>query len=210
MHLNLVTQVPCWVHAIQKKECANHAIKCYRGALEKLVEEKPKYKGKGKLTSIMRKKLTTAARCAIIMRSGKKDTKLAVNLLRKDQRNGPLHCFGIHTNCSTDYCKAKMTCTDATDNTQLHHVNIDSIDSIDTLEQLDPEQSEEQELVDIATQEEQFWHDALNEEEMEDVRSIAPQPSENVDPEMIWDIQRLVGRLISKADKLIGKKKYNN
>ena len=89
----------------QKKECANHAIKCYRSALERLVEEKPKYKGKGKFTTAMRKKLTTAARCAIKVRSGENDTKHAVKFLRQDLRNGPLHCFGVHTNCSTDYCK---------------------------------------------------------------------------------------------------------
>ena len=71
--------------------------------LERLVQEKPQYKGKGKLTATMRKKLATAARCAIKMRSGEKDTKRAVELLRQDLRNGPLHCFGIHSNCSTDY-----------------------------------------------------------------------------------------------------------
>ena len=37
-----------------------HAVKCYWGALEKLVAEKPHYKGKGKLTVAMRKRLTTA------------------------------------------------------------------------------------------------------------------------------------------------------
>ena len=45
----------------------NHAVKCYQDALEKLVAEKPHYKGKGKLTVAMRKCLTTAARCAIKM-----------------------------------------------------------------------------------------------------------------------------------------------
>ena len=58
-----------WGHVIRKVECANHAIKCYRGALERLVTEKPHYKGRGKLTVAIRKCLTTAARCAIKMRS---------------------------------------------------------------------------------------------------------------------------------------------
>ena len=31
----LVQNVPQWGHAIRKVECANHACKCYRGALER-------------------------------------------------------------------------------------------------------------------------------------------------------------------------------
>ena len=54
-HPNLITGVPGWSHAIEKLECANHAIKCYRGSLERLVEEKPRYKGRGRLTEAMRK-----------------------------------------------------------------------------------------------------------------------------------------------------------
>ena len=46
--------------------------------------------------------------------------------------------------------------------------------------------------------------DALNEEKFDAVRSIAPQPPATVDPGMMVDIQRLVGRLIAKADKLLG------
>ena len=213
VHTNLVTQVPCWGHAIQKKECANHAIKCYRGALERLVQEKPQYKGKGKLTATMRKKLATAARCAIKMRSGEKDTKRAVELLRQDLRNGPLHCFGIHSNCSTDYCKVKGSTTHTgTTNTNPLDIDNDSTDntleqSTNTLNQNDLELSDKEILTAIANQEEQFWEDALDEEDMETVRSVAPEPPQDVDPEMIWDIQLLVGRLITKADKLIGKEK---
>ena len=55
VHVSLVTGVPGWGHAIHKMECANHAIKCYRSALEKLVTEKPPDKGKVKLTIAMRK-----------------------------------------------------------------------------------------------------------------------------------------------------------
>ena len=46
----LVTEVPGWGHVIRKVECANHCIKCYRSSLEKLVHDKPQYKGKEKLT----------------------------------------------------------------------------------------------------------------------------------------------------------------
>ena len=58
VHPTLITGVLPWGHAIRKIECANHAIKCYRGALEKLAQENPHYRGKGRLTSNMRKRLT--------------------------------------------------------------------------------------------------------------------------------------------------------
>ena len=45
----LLEQVP-WGRSIKKLECVNHSCKCYRGALEKLVQENPSYKGKGGLT----------------------------------------------------------------------------------------------------------------------------------------------------------------
>ncbi len=58
---SLITGVAQWGHTILKIECANHAIKCYRGALEKLAQENAHYRGKGKLTNNMRKRLTKAA-----------------------------------------------------------------------------------------------------------------------------------------------------
>ena len=39
VHATLVQSVPVWGHAIKKQECANHACKCSRSALEKLVQE---------------------------------------------------------------------------------------------------------------------------------------------------------------------------
>ena len=65
----LIQEVPNYGRAIKKLECANHACKCYRSSLEQLVQLNPRYKGKGGLTLQMRKKLTSAARCAIKMRS---------------------------------------------------------------------------------------------------------------------------------------------
>ena len=67
--------------------------------------ENPSYKGKGGLTQKMRKRLTSAARCATKMRSQEPDTRKAVKLLEQDLVNGPLHCFGFHSKCSTDFCK---------------------------------------------------------------------------------------------------------
>ena len=50
----LISSVP-YGHYIKKVECANHAVKCYPRALENLINDKPSYKGRGKLTQIMRK-----------------------------------------------------------------------------------------------------------------------------------------------------------
>lgn len=102
---SLICAVPSSGHAIRKLECANHAIKCYRAALEKLVQHNPKYQGKGKLTVVLRKRLTAAAHCAIKMGSKESDKNKEAELLHQDLRNSPLHCFGVHTNCSTHYCK---------------------------------------------------------------------------------------------------------
>ncbi len=100
----LIQRVPGWGHAIRKLECANHACKCYRGALEKLVQDNPSYKDSGGLTVKMRKRLVSAARCAIKMRSKESDRKLGVRLLKTDLKNGPNHCFGNHNQCSPDFC----------------------------------------------------------------------------------------------------------
>ena len=51
----------------------------------------------------MRKRLMSAARYAIKMRSKEVDRKKAVKLLERDLRNGPYHCFGIHDQCSSDF-----------------------------------------------------------------------------------------------------------
>ena len=100
----LIAEVPGWGKAIQKVECANHACKCYRANLEKLVQQNPTYKGKGGLTGKMRQRLTSAARCAIKMRSEEPNKTESVKKLQADLRNGPYHCFGIHDNCGPDFC----------------------------------------------------------------------------------------------------------
>ena len=104
VHSTLLESVPGWGYAIKKLECANHCCKCYRGALEKLVQDNPSYKGSGGLTKKMRRRLVSAARCAIRMRSKEADRKKAIKLLKEDLTNGPNHCFGIHDRCSTDFC----------------------------------------------------------------------------------------------------------
>ena len=66
VYSSLIEAVP-WGCLIKKTECANHSLKCYHLALEKLVHDNPSYKGKRKLTELcMRKCLTKAAKCAIV------------------------------------------------------------------------------------------------------------------------------------------------
>lgn len=101
VYSTLVQSVTSWGRHIKKLECANPACKCYRSALEKLVQDKTQYKGKGGLTQRMRQRLTSAARCAIKIRSKEADVSMAVKLLERDLRNGP--CFGHHGNCSADF-----------------------------------------------------------------------------------------------------------
>ena len=91
-------------HAIKKLECANHTCKCYRGALEKLIQDNPSYKGSGGLILKMRKRLVSEAMCAMRMRSRESNTRQALASLKKDLVNGPYHCFGHHTWCSPDFC----------------------------------------------------------------------------------------------------------
>ena len=105
VHPTLIQCVPRWGRHITKIECANHCCKCYRSALEQLVQLKPQYKGKGGLTDKMRRRLTSAARCAIKMRSQEPDVAKAVKQLKLDLQNGPFHCFGIHGKCSADFCR---------------------------------------------------------------------------------------------------------
>ena len=100
-------EVPVWGCHVKKAECANHACKCLRSNLEKLVDEKPSYKGKGNLTKSIRVRLVSAVRCAIRMRS-QPNVKNAAKLLEKDIKNSVHHIFGNHTHCSKDFCKAKQ------------------------------------------------------------------------------------------------------
>ena len=51
----------------------------------------------------MRKRLASAARCAI------KNAQLgarAIKQLEEDLMNGPMHCFGNHSQCSPDFCRS--------------------------------------------------------------------------------------------------------
>ena len=75
--------------------------RCTRG----LVQENPSYKGSGGLTQKMRRRVVSAARSAIRMRSVEDDKKEALKNLRHDLQNGELY-FGCHDNCGLDFCKS--------------------------------------------------------------------------------------------------------
>ena len=199
---DLIAKVPGWGYAIRKMECANHATKCYRSALEKLVQDNTSYKGKGKLTEVMRKRLTKAARCAISMRSREPDKKLAVKLLQKDLQNGPRHCFGFHTKCSTDFCKTAQqrsppSVSDSVESAApaLSH----SIAHTDDIAQSSDTTVSPSDIEDILQEQEQAWRDATDDSDLEAVQSI-DEINSSVDERMMCDINRLVGRL----DLLLG------
>ncbi len=103
--------------------------------MEKLVQENPSYKGAGGLTMKMRKRLVSAAHCAIRMRSKETDRKKAVKLLKQDLINGPSHCFGIHDRCSPDFCstvqqRASQPSASTDDNSSAMHDLEDDDDTI--------------------------------------------------------------------------------
>ena len=100
----LLQNVPGWAHAIQKLECANHVCKCYRSALQRLVQDNPSYNGSGGLTVKMRKWLVSSATCAIKMRSKEPDCQKALKQLKEELLNGPRHWFDLHQLCSADFC----------------------------------------------------------------------------------------------------------
>jgi hypothetical protein len=107
VYAKIQEEVPIWGVHVMKKECSNHACKCLRTNLEKLVVDKPQHKGRGKLTLGTRVRLTSGVRCAIRMRSADiehgMNASSATKLLERDIRNSVYHVFGIHTNCS-NFC----------------------------------------------------------------------------------------------------------
>ena len=123
----LKREVKKYGFAITKEECANHAVKCFRSAMENLVKDKPQYKGRNKLTEAQQKRLASAVRCAIAMRSkqvanNEMDRKEAAKQPQEDILNAALHCFGIHHKCKADYCKTVHAMQASTSTSQPSHL----------------------------------------------------------------------------------------
>ena len=183
VYSNIVKNVPVWGPYVSKIECANHATKCLRSNIEKLLTDKPHYKGKGQLTRLNVRRITTGVRCAIKMRSNETDKVLAITKLKKDIKNTGRHVLGIHNLCSTDFCKN----TDKTTN------NADE----------DCEMNVDDE--DIITNQCDYWDDVheLNKEDELKVRQGGTQTS-STSTELLKDLYFLLDRLAEKADRLIG------
>ena len=64
----VVTNVPSYGRHVQKVECANHAVKCYRNRLEALCKEHPEYCRHHGLSEAKMKRITHGARCAIFLK----------------------------------------------------------------------------------------------------------------------------------------------
>ena len=116
----VVTNVPSYGRHVQKVECANHAVKCYRNRLEALCKEHPEYHGRHGLSEAKMKRITHGARCAIKMHSKTGD----VAALRHDLRNGIRHYFGDHRNCNSAYCKNTNTDTSNVIIVQINQINV--------------------------------------------------------------------------------------
>ena len=98
---SVVTGVPSYGRCVQKVECANHAVKCYRNRLEALCKIHPEYQGRYGLSAVRMRRITHGARCAIKKHSTTRD----VAALRHDLRNGIRHYFGDHRQCKSSFCK---------------------------------------------------------------------------------------------------------
>jgi hypothetical protein len=194
VYATIQQQVPIWGTAVQKLECANHAVKCLRSSLEKLVVEKPQYKGKNLLTKVARVRLTTAVRCAIKMRSTEANREEAIPKLRKDITNAVHHVFGTHTNCSPDFCKVK--------NGELVQQSITSDQSMASESASDNhDHPEEGEPMCEALS---HWLEGTKEHEMEEARGPSPVGIVRIQGDMLKDISILLTRLSDKAPRLIG------
>ena len=73
--------------------------KCLRSNLEKLVEERPEFKGKNKLTKFNCIRILSAVRCAIKLADPNDPQR--IKKLRHNIKNSVYHVFGVHKNCSS-------------------------------------------------------------------------------------------------------------
>jgi hypothetical protein len=92
---------------VEKIECANHAIKAYRGHIETLLSAHPEWRAI--VTTLLASKIVSGARCAVKQRSEQMTSKVksrvdAARALEADLVNGICHYLGIHNYCSETYC----------------------------------------------------------------------------------------------------------
>jgi hypothetical protein len=189
VYAKIMEQVPVWGAHVAKVECSNHACKCLRSNLEKLVQDHPSFKGKGKLTLMNRIKITTGVRCAIRMRSKEADRVSATKALAHDIRNAVYHVFGMHNSCFKNFCKA------GTDSTTSDQPPVDS--AIDF-------EGQDDDVDNVLSEQNMLWSQGTSEAAMEAVRhgeSSEPDPDQS---EAIRAIGVLLNRMAEKAHRLIG------
>ncbi len=201
----LQAEGPEWCKRIVKDECANHSVKCLRSNLEKLVEDYPQFKGKGMLTKRRRVQITTAARCAIKMRSKQVESlgkRKAAGKLAKDLNNIGRHVLGTHDFCSSDFCKhaAKPA---SSDDDGVHDKNEDDIDDDD-----DDDEDDDDDDTDILSAQAQMWADATSDKDLEASRSFGTSKGP-IDAALLTQINRLLNRMAEKANRLINNETSN-
>ncbi|ESO82752.1 hypothetical protein LOTGIDRAFT_155770 [Lottia gigantea] len=180
--------VPIWGPHVTKLECANHACKCLRSSLEKLVDRLPKLKGRGKLTLATRIRIVSAVRCAIRMRSSEENRSLACKKLVHDIKNCIYHVFGDHTRCP-EFCKKSSG-------------EIPSTESSPT-STCEDEQSES--VISVVGDQQDFWTDGSSLKDQEDSRLAVPgRGLSAADKEIINEVCQLLNRIASKAERLLG------
>lgn len=202
--------VPVWGQRVEKIECANHACKCLRSHLEQLVMDKPSYKGKNKLTKANRLRITSSIRCAIRRRAQEENRPLAIRKLKHDILNTVNHVFGIHENCSDDFCKvAKQRKESASTNETLHVCTQNQTllcmlsqsvveDEIST----NPTDNEDV-IASVLDEQSTLWSEISSLTAQEESRGDSLNPVSHVDPVLRQDISRLLVRLENKASSLI-------
>ena len=213
--------VPVWGHMVTKIECANHAIKCYTNRLQKIIQDFPNYKGKGKLTQPAIKRLTAGARCAIKMHTDSNN----IDLLRADLRNGPSHVFNDHSKCSPLFCKVAAKVAQSNPSTSASSTEGSSVQSASDIENVVQEEEDETRGDDTSDSTEdsslQSTFDGIITLEVDDENIMNVEEDEareggdnsvsrnNLPDDLFFRIQRAGDRLVSMAPQLISNKTTN-
>ena len=189
VYAHIQEEVPVWGCHVTKLECANHSCKCLRSSLEKLVEDKPFYKGKGRLTKQTIIRLTKGVRCAIQMRSKESETvgrSEAVKKLRHDIQNSIYHVFGVHDNCS-DFCKKRP------------------LQPVPSSEESKSQNSADSDVPKVLEEQQTIWEDICD-DDLEESRNgyQGSSTSGPIDPDLLKDVSFLLQRMSSKCDRLLG------
>jgi hypothetical protein len=193
VHSRIFKYLPVWGKAVVKVECANHCTKCLRSNLERLVADKPHYKGAKLLSQAQRIRLVTAVRCAIKMRSQEPVDSNRVEKLQHDIMNSVNHIFGHHTECSAEYCKVKQGIV------ELQKTNVD--DNVLVADACDSELDHSPDIT--MSEQARYWTEGTSDADMEEVRGPSPLGTISLEKNMLKDVQDQLRKVSVKADRLI-------